>query len=230
MPSEKQVWLAADEVHRTGERVTQDRVIAALQKRGRGGSTRQVGPHLLSWKVARNYRPRLEVKGLPERLQGELVGFVERVWEAALVEASLRYEDDRLKVEIEGRAARELIDEAFMKTEIAVRENEALKSRMAVMEIEMAALRKEASDLVAEEFWDRVMREIEGVLPENGWVADHQVLKLLPPSLAREAISRARPLTRGKLNAKMGIRVTHKKYFESEEREDGFTWYRRRAG
>ena len=44
------------------------------------------------------------------------------------------------------------------------------------MEIEMAALRKEASDLVAEEFWDRVMREIEGVLPENGWVPDHQAM------------------------------------------------------
>lgn len=30
MPSEKQVWLAADEVHQTGDRVTQERVIAAL--------------------------------------------------------------------------------------------------------------------------------------------------------------------------------------------------------
>lgn len=229
MPSEKQVWLAADEVHQTGERVTQERVIAVLQKRGRGGSTRQVGPHLLSWKVARNYRPRLEVKGLPERLQGELVAFVERVWEAALVEASQRYEDDRLKVEIEGRAARELMDEAFVKTEVAIRENEALKSRMAAMEVEMAALRKRASDLVAHEFWDRVMREIEGVLPENGWVADRQVLDLLPPSLALEAIARDRPLTRGQLNRQMGIRVTHTKYFVSEDREDG-RWYRRRIG
>lgn len=230
MPSEKQVWLAADEVHQTGERVTQDRVIAALQKRGRGGSTRQVGPHLLSWKVARNYRPRLEVKGLPERLQGELVGFVERVWETALVEASLRYKDDRLKVEIEGRAARELMDEAFVNTEIAVRENETLKLRMAAMEVEMAALRERVSDLVAEEFWDRVMREIADVLPEGGWVADKQVLRLLPPSLAREAITRGDDLTRGRLNKKMGIRVTHTKYFESEDREDGSRWYRRRAG
>lgn len=229
MPSEKQVWLAADEVHQTGERVTQDRVIALLQRRGRGGSTRQVGPHLLSWKVARNYRPRLEVKGLPERLQGELVGFVERVWESALVEASLRYEDDRLKVEIEGRAARELMDEAFVNAEVAARENETLKSRMAAMEVEMAALRKRVSDLVAHEFWDRVMREIEGVLPESGWVPDHGVLDLLPPSLALEAIARDRPLTRGQLNRQMGIRVTHTKYFVSEDREDG-RWYRRRGG
>ena len=74
------------------------------------------------------------------------------------------------------------------------------------------------------------MREIQGVLPDDGWVPDHQVLKLLPPSLAREAISRERPLMRGQLNKKMGIRVTHTKYFESEEREDGGTWYRRRTG
>ena len=170
------------------------------------------------------------MKGLPERLQGELVGFVERVWEAALVEASLRYEDDRLKVESEGRAARELMDEAFVNAEVAVRENETLKSRMAAMEVEMAALRERVSDLVAEEFWDRVMREIEGALPGSDWVPDHQVIKLLPPSLAQEAIARGKALTRGRLNRKMGIRVTHTKYFESEERGDGFTWYRRRAG
>lgn len=230
MPSEKQVWLAADEVHQTGERVTQERVIAVLQKRGRGGSTRQVGPHLLSWKVARNYRPRLEVKGLPDRLQGELVGFVGRVWEAALVEASQRYEDDGLKVEIEGRAARELMDEAFVGAEVAIRENEALKSRMAAMEAEMAALRDRVSDLMAEEFWDRVMREIADVLPQGGWVADKQVLRLLPPSLAREAITRGDDLTRGRLNKKMGVRVTHMKYFESEDREDGSRWYRRKQG
>lgn len=230
MPSEKQVWCAAEEVHQTGETVSQARVIAVLQKRGRGGSTRQVGPHLLSWKASRNYRPRLEVKGLPDRLQGELVGFVERVWEAALVEASLRYDDDRRRVEAEGQAARELMDEVYVNAEVAVRENEALKSRLAVMDAEVAALRKRVSDLVAEEFWDRVMREIEGVLPENGWVPDHQVLSLLPPSLAREAIAREKPLTRGRLNRKMGVRVTHTRYFEREEREDGSAWYRRRIG
>lgn len=230
MPSEKQVWLAADEVHRTGDTVTQVRVIEVLRKRWRGGTPRQVGPHLLTWKAARNYQPRLEVKGLPERLQGELVGFVARVWDAALVEAALRYDDDRLKAEAEGRAARELMDEAYMDAEAAIRENANLKSRLAELEGEVTALRERVGDLVAEEFWDRVMREIEGVLPESGWVPDHQVLRLLPPSLAREAISRGKPLTRGKLNAKMGIRVTHTKYFESEERGDGSKWYRRRVG
>lgn len=154
----------------------------------------------------------------------------ESVWETALVEASLRYEDDRLKVEIEGRAARELMDKAFANAEVAIRENEALKSRAAAMEVEMAALRKRVSDLVAEEFWDRVMHEIADVLPEDDWVADRQVLRLLPPSLAREAITRGDDLTRGRLNRKMGIRVTHTKYFESEDRDDGSRWYRRKQG
>lgn len=110
MPSEKQVWLAADEVHRTGDRVSQACVIAVLQKRGRGGSPRQVGPHLLAWKAARNYEPRLETAKLPDLLKGELVAFVGSVWEAALVEASLRFDDDRRKVAAEGQAARELMD------------------------------------------------------------------------------------------------------------------------
>lgn len=117
-----------------------------------------------------------------------------------------------------------------MDAEGALRENETLKLRLGELEAEMAALRERVNDLVAEEFWDRVMREIADVLPEGGWVADRQLLRLLPPSLAREAITRGDDLTRGRLNKKMGVRVTHAKYFESEDREDGSRWYRRRAG
>lgn len=94
-------------------------------------------------------------------------------------------------------------------------------------------MRERVSDLLAEEFWDRVMREIADVLPEGGWVTDGEVIRLLPPSLAREAITRGDGLTRGRLNKKMGIRVNHSKYFESGDREDcedGSRWYRRRAG
>ncbi|WP_187272377.1 DNA-binding protein [Methylobacterium sp. WL9] len=229
MTLEEDVWSAADEVHRTGEPVNQDRVIAVLQGRLRGRSPRKVGPHLLSWKAARHYDARLDAKEFPARLKSEHAAFMERAWQAALIEASERFEDRRRKVEAERQAARELMDEAYVKAEVALREAELSKARVAELEAEVAKLRERVGDLVAEEFWDRVMREIGSVLPPDVWVQDREVIKLLSPFVARQAISNGAPLSRGTLNRKMGIRVTHTKYFERETRKDRTRWYRRKG-
>ncbi|GJD82711.1 DNA-binding protein [Methylobacterium haplocladii] len=228
MTLEEEVWLAADEVHRAGEKVNQDRVIAILQGRLRGRSPRTVGPHLLSWKAARQYDARLDTKEFPARLKSEHAAFMGRAWAAALIEASERFEDRRRKVEAEGQAARELMDEAYVKAEVAIREAELSKARVTELEAEVAQLRERVGDLVAEEFWDRVMREIGSVLPPDVWVQDREVIKLLSPFVARQAISNGAPLSRGTLNRKMGIRVTHTKYFERETRKDRTRWYRRK--
>ena len=109
-------------------------------------------------------------------------------------------------------------------------ENAAGRVRLAELEAETAALRVRVDDLLAAEFWDRVMREIKDVLPHGEWVRDRDLRRLLPPSLAREAITHGDPLTRGMLNKKMGMRITHGKYFERDEREEGTKLYRRAAG
>jgi len=62
-------------------------------------------------------------------------------------------------------------------------------------------------------------------------VPDREILKLLPSTLGREAITYAGPLTRGTLDRRMGIRLAHDKYFELEEieaQDGGGKRYRRR--
>lgn len=54
MPTEKQVWDAADRVLAAGEGVSQKSVIENLRRWERGGSTRAVGPALVRWIAARN--------------------------------------------------------------------------------------------------------------------------------------------------------------------------------
>lgn len=211
MPDETQVWRAADEVRRLGKRVSQRNVIEVLQQRGRGGTSREVGPHLLSWKVAQNYDARLEVNDIPDRLKGDLVGFVRGLWGAAMIEANHRLEAELGRLHVEKRAARELMDEAYVEAEVATRENVLLRARLEEMEGEVAplrlrrveleanvaALRKQVSDLKAAEFWDRVMRAVADVLPRDVWVPDRDILRLLPASLAGEANALGEPLTPG---------------------------------
>ena len=244
MPDEGQVWWAASRVRRSGEPVSQRRVIKVLQDHERGGTSREVGPHLLSWKVAHNYDARLEVNDIPDSLKGDLVGFVRGLWNKAMTEATHRLDDERARLHVEKLAARELMDEAYVEAEVATRENEVLRARVteltaeveplrartAALEAEVFALEKRVSDLLAAEFWDRVMRAIEAVLPENDWLRDRDVLRRLPETLAREAITHGQPLTPGRLNRKMGVRVTHLKYFrlaEIEKKDGGGKKYRR---
>ncbi|WP_181017493.1 DNA-binding protein [Methylobacterium sp. V23] len=244
MPDKDKVWYAANEVRRSGERVSQRNVIKVLQRRGRGGTSREVGPHLLTWMVKYGYDARLEVNDIPDRLKGDLVGFVRGVWEEAMIEATGRLEAERARTAVECQAARTLMDEAYGEAEVATRQNEVLRARVAELEAEVeplraartklegdvVTLRKQVSDVEAAEFWDRVMRAIQGVLPQNEWVADKDVLRLLPETLAKEADKSGRPLTRGRLNRKMVVRVTHGKYFELDEQEGGGKRYRRAPG
>ena len=218
MPTKDQVWGAADRVLATGERVSQRSVIASLRQWERGGSTREVGPHLIAWMAARNYKPRLEVCELPERLQGELVRVVKDVWDEAMIEAVARLADETALVRAEREANHALRDEAWVEARAFEAENVALRARQAEMEAEIATLRTEVRRLRAAEFWDRVMREVADVLPATGTLSAEEIVRRLPPSLAQEAIVIGRPMTPGRLNRKMAIRVEHRRYFERDER------------
>ena len=218
MPTKDQVWAAADRVLATGERVSQRSVIAGLRQWERGGSTREVGPHLIAWIAARNYKPRLEVTELPERLQGELVRVVKAVWDEAMIEAAARLADVTASVRAEREANHALRDEAWDIASVSEAENAVLRARHAEMEAEIAALRKEVHRLRAAEFWDRVMREVANVLPVSGTMSAEEIVRRLPPTLAQEAIAIDRPMTPGRLTRKMAIRVEHRRYFERDEK------------
>jgi len=78
----------------------------------------------------------------------------------------------------------------------------------------------------AEEFWDRVMREIHEILPTSGTMGPDEILPELRQVTLRGAALHKEPLTPATLRKKMDVRVTHGKYFERDA--DGR--YGRKAG
>ena len=78
----------------------------------------------------------------------------------------------------------------------------------------------------AEEFWDRVMREIYEILPFAGAMAPDEILPELRSVTIRGATLRKKPRTPATLRKKMEVRIIHGKYFERSD--DGR--YARRAG
>jgi hypothetical protein len=85
VPTQQQVWIAADRSRSRNEPVSLRSVRAALP---RGGSYRDIGAHLAAWKTQRNYQPRIELAHLPEFLQTDLAVFGKAVWAAAMQEAA----------------------------------------------------------------------------------------------------------------------------------------------
>ena len=221
MPTKKEVFEAADRVLVSKKRVAQSSVIEDLQANGAGGSPRVVGPHLAAWKVQNRYQARLDVKDLPPRLKGVLVQFARSVWDEGLLEAKARQAEDRKKLRIEREVIEGLMEETYASSEAVTRINEDLRVRQSELEarvLELDAqvkeLRKEVVRLERAEFWDRVIREIADVMPEGKWLDATEIMKLLPPSLAKEAIVKDRALTPGRIRRKMLIRVGFERYFE----------------
>ncbi|WP_156467583.1 hypothetical protein [Methylobacterium sp. Leaf102] len=113
------------------------------------------------------------------------------------------------------------MEETYATSEAVARENEALKKREAELKervldlgTQVSELRKDVTRLERAEFWDRVIREIADVMPEDRWLDATEIMRLLPPSLAMEAIALDRALTPGRIRRKMLIRVEWERYFE----------------
>lgn len=87
-------------------------------------------------------------------------------------------------------------------------------------------MRHESRRFGAEEFWDRVMREIFEVLPSIGTMAADEILRALRAETLHGAALHEEPLTPAALRRKMEVRIAHGKYFERSA--DGR--YARRAG
>lgn len=85
-------------------------------------------------------------------------------------------------------------------------DGERLQTRLAKVENQLDRFR-------AEEFWDRVMREISEILTEKGAMTPAEILPELRTWTMRGAALHKEPLTPGLLRKKMDVRVTHGKYF-----------------
>ena len=116
MPDRWEVVRAADRLHADGVRVSVRNVIPELRN---GGSHRAVGALLREWKAQRNYRPKLEPKGLPERVQASLANAVSEMWLAARAEAAAELVVERERLEVDRRAALEIMDEALARLDVA---------------------------------------------------------------------------------------------------------------
>ena len=95
-----------------------------------GGSHRAVGALLREWKAERNYRPKLEPKGLPERSQALLGSAVSDLWKAAQADAAAELVAERERLEVDRRAGLEIMDEALARLDVA----EAEMARLAQVE------------------------------------------------------------------------------------------------
>ncbi|MGN8094771.1 DNA-binding protein [Methylobacterium sp. 22177] len=207
MPTREQVDWAARKVLADGGRVSLRTVIAALKAGpARGGSFRDVGPLLRDWKAERAYRPRLVPAGLPERLQAVLGKAAAEMWEAAGAEAAAALLVERDKLAARARAGDELLEEALARLDVAEAEAARLRERVEGLEERQEKVR-------AEEFWDRVMREVFEILPTDGAMSAAEILPLLKRATVRGAAGHREPLTKRTLRKKMAGRAEQGWYF-----------------
>lgn len=233
MTAKERVWRIADRILADGkETVTVQAVADALQgkqkkKRDIGLARGVVMLHVREWKVERAYKPRLDLRVLPEPLQAGLTEFAKSVWEAAMAEATTRLDGQRRLAEVERVATDELLrdagaglDKALETGELRVEEIARLREEVArlrdenaLLRGEMERVRKRLDHIRAEEYWDRVMREIFALIPARGAVTAEEILPRLRQSTRRGARLHREPLDVDTLRKKMDVRVHHGKFF-----------------
>lgn len=90
-----------------------------------------MGALLRDWKAARNYRPKLEPKGLPERVQALLGSAVSDLWKAAKADAAAELVAERERLEADRRSALEIMDEVLARLDVAEAEMARLREQLA---------------------------------------------------------------------------------------------------
>lgn len=221
MPTREQIWEAADRVLAEGRvTVSNKTVLAELRRPGGpgdpppvGGSERTVGPHLRDWKVARAYKPRLDVTELPSSLRNELDRFAANVWSMATGEAVARLDDARRKLAAEAKANDDLRFEAMVETEAAQAEAATMRSENAALREEIGRLRNRLDHIRSEDFWDRVMQEAYEILPPTGTMSVAEIMTALPSTTLRAGRLVKEPFSEGMMRKKMNVRAERSRYF-----------------
>lgn len=223
MTPQEWVYKVCDRIHAKGdETVTNEAVIRAMRgkQRNPGLARGTVCLHVRNWKVEREYKPRLDVCVLPEPMQAGLTTFAGAVWAAAMVEATARLDDDRRRVEEERIATDGLLMEMGAQLEkrratgkLQDLEVVRLREENAKLGAEVVRLPKRLDHIRAEEYWDRVMREIFALIPPRGTATAEEILPKLRQSTRRGARLHREPLDLDTLRKKMDVRVHHGKFF-----------------
>lgn len=238
MPSEAEVWKAADALRDRGEKVSIESVRGELTN---GGSNRDVGPHVAAWKAQRRYLPVVEMANLPDAMQTELTRAASKIWSAALQEATRTFNVERVNNETAVQVEREHRDEALSTIDVMEEKLKLAQSEIGRLSAELAlskeqvsgfyeklkrlrskraiteeTLREEAENL--RKFWDFAMQEIYATMPPTG--TDHpgwtvaEILARLPETVRLEANREAVLVDLPTLSKRMGERALRGRYFE----------------
>ncbi len=203
------------------------------EKLATGGSPREVCKHLRAWRKKRGYDPKVEPTDIPKEIENAAQALAVDIWKHAKREATQKFSRERADAAAKDIADAEDREHLLGTIETLQADNTTLVEMIEAAKAEtsrnVARLTKVENQLDrfrAEEFWDRVMREIFEILPTTGTMALDEILPELRPWTIRGAALHKEPLTPATLCKKMEVRVIHGKYFEREK--DGR--YARKAG
>lgn len=236
MPTKSEVWLAADALRAKNEMVSIRTVRPMLRN---GGSFRDIGPHLASWKKARAYQPGIELAGLPDFLQTKVAQAASEMWEAAMQAATKHLEAAREQAAAGIAIERELRDEALsaadkleFETSVLRREVERLtvelgeaKSKADSFQVELMRIRsdppdptgarKEARDK-SRKAWDKLISELGDILrrlpTDSPGLTLDELLEAITPEMRQFAYEKGQEIDRRILQKKIATRVTHGRY------------------
>lgn len=221
MPSETAVFDIADAMLAKGERPSLRKVRDRLAT---GGSPREVCKHLRAWRKKRGYDPKLEPNDLSKEMKASVQVLAMDIWKRAKREATQTFVRERQAAEVLRTADTEDREHLLGMVESLQSENAALIARADAAETEgerlrtrLAKVENQLERFRAEEFWDRVMREIHEILADRGALTPAEILPELRTWTVRGAALHKETLTPGVLKKKMDVRIRHGKYFDPSQ-------------
>jgi hypothetical protein len=230
MPSEFTVFLVADRLLANGERPSLRKVREAIPT---GGSPREVCKHLRAWRKKRGYDPKLEPTDMSKAMKEKGQALATELWKQAKREATQAFARERAAAEADAANEKQDREHLLGMIETLQAENAALLARAEAAEGEatrmqgrLLKIENQLDRFRAEEFWDRVMREIAELLAEHGAMTPAEILPELRDVTVRGAALHREPLTPGTLKKKMDVRVSFGRYFEPQDEGR----YARKAG
>ena len=230
MPSELSVFMVADAMLARGEKPSLRKVRERLAT---GGSPREVCKHLRAWRRKRGYDPKMEPTDMSKDMKAAAQALGMDLWKMAKREATRTFSREREQAKADQAGEKEDREHLLGIIETLQAENAALKAKGAAadqdgerLHARLAKVENQLDRFRAEEFWDRVMREVAEILTERGALTPAEILPELRTWTVRGAALHKEPLTPGMLKKKMDVRVLFGRYFES--RDEGR--YARKAG
>lgn len=219
MPSEITVFFVADAMLARGERPSLRKVREAIPT---GGSLREICTHLRTWRKKRGYNPKLEPTDMSKAMKEAGQVLAMDLWKQAKREAAQAFVHEReaaANLAVDDKQDNEhlvgLIETLQTEKAALVARAEAAEAEGARVQARLAKVENQLDRYRAEEFWDRVMREIADILAERGPLTPSEILPELRAVTIRGASLHKEPLTPGTLKKKMDVRVLFNRYFEA---------------